>query len=148
MIIDTSALIAILRDEPDARDCALAIENSRNRRLSAANFVETAFVIDGSRDPIASRRFDDLVKEAQIVIEPVTEAQARIAREAYRDFGKGSGHSAKLNLATASHTRSQELPVNLCCSRAMISSTLISFRQEVDGDQAPSDRQSSNQLAY
>jgi ribonuclease VapC len=97
MIIDTSALIAILRDEPDARDCALAIENSRNRRLSAANFVETALVIDGSRDPIASRRFDDLVKEAQIVIEPVTEAQARIAREAYRDFGKGSGHSAKLN---------------------------------------------------
>jgi ribonuclease VapC len=97
MIIDTSALIAILRDEPDARDCALAIENSRSRRLSAANFVETALVIDGSRDPIASRRFDDLVKEAQIVIEPVTEAQARIAREAYRDFGKGSGHSAKLN---------------------------------------------------
>jgi ribonuclease VapC len=97
MIIDTSALIAILRDEPDARDCAFAIEKSLNRRLSTANFVETALVIDGSRDPIASRRFDDLVKEAQIVIEPVTEAQARIAREAYRDFGKGSAHPAKLN---------------------------------------------------
>jgi ribonuclease VapC len=65
--------------------------------VSAANFVETALVIDGSRDPIASRRFDDLVKEARIAIEPVTEAQARIAREAYRDFGKGSGHPAKLN---------------------------------------------------
>ena len=49
------------------------------------------------RDPITSRRFDELVHEAQIVIEPVTEAQARIAREAYRDFGKGSGHRAKLN---------------------------------------------------
>ncbi len=97
MIIDTSALIAILRDEPDARDCALAIERSAKRCLSAANFVETALVIDGSRDPIASRRFDDLVKEARIVIEPVTEAHARIAREAYRDFGKGSGHPAKLN---------------------------------------------------
>jgi ribonuclease VapC len=98
MIIDTSALIAILRDEPDAKECALAIEKSNSRRLSAANFVETALVIDGSRDPIASRRFDDLIKEAQIIIEPVTEAQARIAREAYRDFGKGSGHPAKLNL--------------------------------------------------
>jgi ribonuclease VapC len=98
MIIDTSALIAILRDEPDAKECALAIEKSKSRRLSAANFVETALVIDGSRDPIASRRFDDLIKEAQIIIEPVTEAQARIAREAYRDFGKGSGHPAKLNL--------------------------------------------------
>jgi len=97
MIIDTSALIAILRDEPDAKECALAIEKSNSRRLSAANFVETALVIDGSRDPIASRRFDDLIKEAQIIIEPVTEAQARIAREAYRDFGKGSGHPAKLN---------------------------------------------------
>ena len=97
MIIDTSALIAILRDEPDAKICALAIEKTANRRLSAANFVETALVIDGSRDPVASRRFDDLVKEAQIIIEPVTEVQARIAREAYRDFGKGSGHPAKLN---------------------------------------------------
>jgi len=97
MIIDTSALVAILRDEPEAKDCALAIERNPTRRVSAANFVETALVIDGSRDPIASRRFDDLVKEARIVIEPVSEAQARIAREAYRDFGKGSGHPAKLN---------------------------------------------------
>ena len=121
MIIDTSALIAILRDEPDAMDYALAIEKSKNRRLSAANFVETALVIDGSRDPIASRRLDDLVTEAQIIIEPVTEAQARIAREAYRDFGKGSGHPAKLNFATALPTRSQKRPVNRCSSKAMIS---------------------------
>lgn len=97
MIIDTSALIAILRDEPEAIACARAIEVAASRRISAANFVETAIVIDGSRDPIASRRFDDLVREAQLVIEPVTEAQARVAREAYRDFGRGSGHPAKLN---------------------------------------------------
>jgi ribonuclease VapC len=97
MIIDTSALVAILSDEPEAKDCALAIERNPTRRVSAANFVETALVIDGSRDPIASRRFDDLVKEARIAIEAVTEAQARIAREAYRDFGRGSGHPAKLN---------------------------------------------------
>jgi len=51
----------------------------------------------GARDPVASRRFDDLVKEAQLVVEPVTDAQARIAREAYRDFGRGSGHPARLN---------------------------------------------------
>jgi ribonuclease VapC len=97
MIIDTSALMAILRDEPEAKICALAIDKTTKRRLSAANFVETALVIDGSRDPVASRRFDDLVKEAQIIIEPVTEVQARIAREAYRDFGRASGHPAKLN---------------------------------------------------
>ncbi len=97
MIVDTSALIAILRDEPEAEACARAIENSLVRRISAANFVEAAVIIDASRDPVASRRFDELVHEAQIVIEPVTEAHARIAREAYRDFGKGSGHQAKLN---------------------------------------------------
>ena len=97
MIVDTSALIAILRDEPEAEACARALENSVVRRLSAANFVEAAVIIDANRDPIASRRFDELVLEAQIIIEPVTEAQARIAREAYRDFGKGSGHQAKLN---------------------------------------------------
>jgi ribonuclease VapC len=97
MIIDISAIIAILRAEPEAQAYAKAIEAAVSRRISAANFVEAAIVIDGSRDPIASRRFDDLVREAQLVIEPVTEVQARIAREAYRDFGKSSGHPAKLN---------------------------------------------------
>ncbi len=97
MIVDTSALIAILRDEPEAAACARAIEAASHRRISAANFLEAAIVIDGTRDPVASRRFDDLLKEAQLVIEPVTEAQAKMAREAYRDFGRGSGHPAKLN---------------------------------------------------
>jgi ribonuclease VapC len=97
MIVDTSALIAILRDEPDAASYARAIQSADSRRISAANFLEAAIVIDMSRDPIASRRFDELCKEAQLVIEPITEAQARIAREAYRDFGKTSGHRAKLN---------------------------------------------------
>ena len=97
MIVDTSALIAILRDEQDALTYARAIASAPIRRVSAATYVETAAVIDGSRDPIASRRFDDLLREARFVIEPVTEAQAHIAREAYRDFGRGSGHQARLN---------------------------------------------------
>jgi len=90
-------LVAILRDEPEAAICARAIERAAQRRLSAVNFIEAAVVIDGSRDPITCRRFDDLLKEAQVLIEPVTEIQARLAREAYRDFGKGSGHPARLN---------------------------------------------------
>jgi len=98
MIVDTSALIAILRDEPEAMSYVKAIASATVRRISAVNYVEAAAVIDGSRDPIASRRFDDLCREAQLVIETVTEAQARTAREAYRDFGRGSGHPAKLNL--------------------------------------------------
>lgn len=54
-------------------------------------------MIDASRDPVASRRLDELLRLADFVIESVTEAQARIAREAYRDFGKGTGHPAQLN---------------------------------------------------
>ncbi|MFZ0977773.1 MAG: type II toxin-antitoxin system VapC family toxin [Candidatus Acidiferrales bacterium] len=88
----------ILRDEPEARSCAEeAIASANSRRVSAVNYVEAAAVIDGSRNPIACRRFDDLFREAQLVVEPITEAQARIAREADRDFGKGSGHPAGLN---------------------------------------------------
>jgi ribonuclease VapC len=97
MILDTSALITILRDEPDAISYAKAIANAVVRRISAANYVEAAAVIDASRDPIASRRFDDFLRAARLGIEPVTETQARIAREAYRDFGRGSGHPARLN---------------------------------------------------
>jgi ribonuclease VapC len=97
MIVDTSALLAILRDEPEARSFAEAIDQSKTSCISAANFVEAAAVIDASKDAIASRRFDELISEAGIAIEPVTETQARIAREAYKDFGKGSGHPARLN---------------------------------------------------
>ncbi len=97
MIVDTSALIAILRDEPEAALFAAAIEADPQRRISAANFLEAAIVIDLAGDPIASRRFDDLVQEAGFAIEPVTQVQARVAREAYRDFGRGSGHPARLN---------------------------------------------------
>ena len=97
MIVDSSALIAILRDEPDARHYAEAIDNADSRRISAATYVETAAVIDGSHDPVASRRFDELLHQARLTIEPVSEAQARIARATYRDFGRNSGHRARLN---------------------------------------------------
>ncbi|MGO9542349.1 MAG: type II toxin-antitoxin system VapC family toxin [Terriglobales bacterium] len=97
MILDTSALIAILRFEPEASEFARLIEGAAQRRVSAVSYVEAGAVIDGSKEPVASRRFDELIEEAQIEIEPVTEAQARIARQAYRDFGKIGGHPAKLN---------------------------------------------------
>jgi ribonuclease VapC len=97
MIVDTSAIVAILRDEPEAESFARAIEAARIRRISAVNYVEAAAVIDGSRNPIASRKFDDFFREAAFTIEAVTFEQARIAREAYKDFGKGSGHPAQLN---------------------------------------------------
>lgn len=98
MIVDTSAVIAILRAEPDADRFARALAvPGIELRISAASYLETAIVIDMAHDPIASRRVDELIARAGILIEPVTERQARIAREAYRDFGKGTGHKAQLN---------------------------------------------------
>lgn len=97
MIVDTSALIAILRDEPDADEFRTALAESADTRLSAATYLETAVVVDANRDPVLSGRFDDLVRDATLVIEAVTEQHAHIARRAYRDFGKGSGHPAGLN---------------------------------------------------
>jgi ribonuclease VapC len=97
MIIDSSALIAVLRDEPEAESCAQAIEKARVRRISAVTYVEAAIVVDGNRNPLLSRRFDDLVRRVDLVIEPVTEEHAKLAREAYRDYGKRSGHRAQLN---------------------------------------------------
>lgn len=97
LIVDSSAWVAILRDEPDAPTLLETIASASSVHLSAASFVEVGAVIDAARDPIASRRFDELLDLFQVVVEPVTPNQARRAREAYRDFGRGSGHPAQLN---------------------------------------------------
>lgn len=97
MIVDTSALVSVMRSEADASVFAHAMIAADVARLSAATYLEAAVVIDGRSDPVISRRFDEFLEEMRVVIEPVTEHQARIARDAYRDFGKGSGHAAKLN---------------------------------------------------
>lgn len=97
MIVDTSALVAILLDEPEAPACARAIEEAGVCRISAANLLEAGIVIDTIGDPIARRRFDQLIREADVRVELVTAEQAAIGRQAYRDFGRGSGHPAQLN---------------------------------------------------
>ncbi|MGH8892889.1 MAG: type II toxin-antitoxin system VapC family toxin [Actinomycetes bacterium] len=97
MIVDTSAVFAILNSEPDAEHLASALVNARSPVMSAATYVETAIVVDAKRDPVTSRQLDRLLREARIVVTDVTAAQARLARAAHRDFGKGSGHPAQLN---------------------------------------------------
>jgi len=96
LILDSSAIIALLRDEPQAEHFAQAIEDARGLRMSTATYVELGAVLDRDGDPIVSRRLDQLLDVAGTVFEPVTIEQARIARAAYRDFGRGSGHPARL----------------------------------------------------
>lgn len=97
MIVDTSALIAIVKGEPEAASLAAAMEAADVLCISAATYFEACIVTDGWRNPKLSARFDEIMGRAKIVIEPVTLEQARIARQAYREYGKGSGHPANLN---------------------------------------------------
>jgi len=97
MIVDTSALIAIIKREPEALGFAEAIEAAPVVRVSAATCLEACIVADGFRNPLLSARLDEILENPAITIEPFTAEQARIARQAYRDYGKGSGHPANLN---------------------------------------------------
>jgi len=96
VIVDTSVIIAILKDEPDAAVIGEVLVRSQTSRMSAVSYVEAAVVVDSNQNPVLSRRLDDLLRDLEIGVEPVTLNQARLAREAYRDFGKGR-HRAGLN---------------------------------------------------
>jgi ribonuclease VapC len=96
MIIDTSALLAILYQEEDAVYFAEAIAVAPVCRMSAANFLEAAINIDVHGDAEASRQLDTFIRRAGIEIQSVTLEQVQIARQAYLDFGKGR-HPAGLN---------------------------------------------------
>ncbi len=96
MIIDTSAVLAILFAEDDAATYASAIAGAGVRLMSAANYLEAGVVIDNQAKGNGGRQFDAFIARAEISVEPVTREQADIARQAYLDFGKGN-HPARLN---------------------------------------------------
>ena len=97
MILDSSALVAILKNEPESQSFSNAIEAAKIVRISAATYLETHIVVDSYKNPILKARLEDIFENPGIEIVPVTVEQAKIARLAYRDFGKGSGHPANLN---------------------------------------------------
>jgi ribonuclease VapC len=97
MIVDTSALIAILKDEHEAQVFAKVIEDAKVIRVSAGTYLEAHILVDRYPNPILRARLEEIFENPGLTIEPVTQEQAKIARQAYRDFGKGSGHKAALN---------------------------------------------------
>lgn len=96
MVLDTSALIAILFDEPERRRFTEAIEAAARRLLSAANFVEASIILESRHGAEGVRALDRLIATAGIEIVPVEKSQADAAREAFRAFGKGR-HASGLN---------------------------------------------------
>jgi ribonuclease VapC len=97
VIVDSSALVAILGNEPERYPFIQAIRRAQHPVASADTYLETSIVVDARDDPVLSLGLDSLLEELAIRLESLTPGQARIARQAYRDFGRGSGHPAKLN---------------------------------------------------
>jgi ribonuclease VapC len=96
MIVDTSALVAIFLLEPEAERFAHMILESPRAAISAANLLETGIILDARIGLEDSSELDDFVANVGLEVEPVTLAQVRIAREAYRTYGRGN-HPAGLN---------------------------------------------------
>ena len=96
MIIDTSAMVAILYGEPEATALTRLIYNSETSRISVANYLELSMVIEKQIGPEGTRQVDAFFRRAAIDIEPVTMEQGHLARQAFLDFGKGR-HKAGLN---------------------------------------------------
>lgn len=96
MIVDSSAIVAIVLDEPDGPKMVEAILGAARARISAANWFETTLVIDNRRDAEISRRLDQLFTKLRIEIVAFDAGMATGARDAHRRFGRGN-HPAKLN---------------------------------------------------
>lgn len=96
MILDASAVLAMLRREPGYQAFANAAGRAEVCRVSAATFVEISIVALNQLGDAGSQMLDEFVREVGIQIEPVTEEQAYIARRAWAEYGKGR-HPARLN---------------------------------------------------
>ena len=97
MVIDTSAVVAILRQESGAEGLLRRFTAAGSRRISAASLLETAIVLEGKSGERGGEQLDLFLARAQVEVAPVTIEQVRIARRAWRRYGKGSDHLARLN---------------------------------------------------
>lgn len=97
MMLDTSALVAVIRDEPERRAFLAAMLAADELFIAAPTLLELGMVVDGARDPVVSRKLDDLLAQLHVQTIAFDDQQSRIARAAFRDYGKGSGHPARLN---------------------------------------------------
>lgn len=98
MIVDSSALMAILLREPEGDRMIDAAMSAPRLLLSAASYLEAAVVADTRAQPATRTRFDRVLDALGVEVVPFTVDQAHLAREAYRRYGRGSGHPARLNL--------------------------------------------------
>ena len=96
VVVDSSAILSILLAESGSDEILTAI-SSNDCSMSVGNYLESAIIVDSTKDPVAMRKFDAFIKASGIEIIPIDFKQVEIARVAYRDYGKGTGHPARLN---------------------------------------------------
>jgi ribonuclease VapC len=100
IVIDTSAIVSIFRSEDDAEDIAACLVDADRVSISAATLLEASIVMSSDRlgsPTINNHWLDAFVASSRIEVEPVTLEQIEIARRAFRQYGKGTGHGAGLN---------------------------------------------------
>lgn len=96
MVIDTSALLAILQEEPEGEAFILQIAQHPDPVISAATLVETRMVVEARFGPQGTEKLDELLEAGGVRPVAFDETQARIAHEAWKNFGRGNG-PARLN---------------------------------------------------
>lgn len=97
MIVDTSAVMAVALNEPDHRRYSTALGSATFARMSAGSWTELGIVLARRNDPIAEAVARQLIANARVQIAPVDAEQARLGWEAFRTYGRGTGHPAALN---------------------------------------------------
>lgn len=114
MVLDTSAIIAAITNEPDAARYRAAMHGAESVMISALAVLETKIVLFARLGPEAVEFFDELLEKAGIVVVPFDDGMASAAFDAYRRFGKGQGHPAQLNIidcAVYALAKSRSLPL-------------------------------------
>src|SRR3546814_18949732 len=134
MILDTSALVAILYREPEAATFAQAIHDADACRISVASYVELSMVIERQLGPEGMRQTEAFFRRAGITIEPVTLDHGELARQAFLDFGKGR-HKAGLNFGDCfSYALAKEIGRASCrervCQYVSISVVAVALKKK------------------
>jgi ribonuclease VapC len=118
VIVDSSALLAILRKEPEAAKLTAAVLAAESRLISTGTFLEAAMVAEGRRGLSGAGDLDALVAELDLQVVPFTADHVVLAREAFRRYGKGRGHAARLNFGDCFAYSLAKAEGERCCSKA------------------------------
>jgi ribonuclease VapC len=98
MVIDTSAILAWLKEEPERPRIVAALEAHSARRASAVSLLEAQIVVRAREHAALLEKLDRFLDEIEVQVMPFDETQARLAADAFQRYGKGQGHPAQLNM--------------------------------------------------